>query len=71
MSDARPPMSILQQAEFIAELARRCVMSDGSVAKETFALLTPGDAADLRALSDRLFRMAPHERAIRRAVTGR
>lgn len=71
MSDKRQPMSILQQAEFIAELARRCVMADGSVAKETFALLTPDDAADLKALADRLFRMAPHERAIRRVVTGR
>lgn len=71
MSGKRPPMSILQQAEFIAELARRCRMTDGSVAKESYLFLDAGEAADLQALADRLFRMAPHESEIRRMVTGR
>lgn len=46
-------------------------MVDGTVAEETFVLLTADDAADLQALADRLFRMAPHEAAIRELVVGR
>lgn len=67
----RAPMTIEQQAAFVAELARRCRMVDGTVAEETFVLLTADDAADLQALADRLFRMAPHEAAIRELVVGR
>lgn len=71
MSNARAPMSILQQAQFIDELANRCRMSNGTAASETLALLTPQDADDLSALARRLFHMAPHERQIKKLVTGR
>lgn len=71
MSNARAPMSILQQAQFIEELANRCRMSNGTVAAETFALLTSQDADDLAALARRLFYMAPHESQIKKLVTGR
>lgn len=67
----RPPMSLRQQAEFVGELARRCVLSDGTVAKETFLSISQADAEDMRALSERLHRMALHEREIRKLVTGR
>lgn len=68
---AKQPMSIQQQAEFIDYLAKRCVLLDGSVASETFTLITRDEAAELRALAARLHRMAPHEDRIRRVVVGR
>lgn len=67
----RKPITIEQQAFFVADLERRCRMLDGTFAAETFVLLTANDAAELKALADRLFRMAPHEAAIRKLVTGR
>lgn len=71
MTGARSPMSIRQQAEFVEALARRCVLLDGTVAKETFLSISRDEAEDLRAISDRLHRMSPHEPAIRKLVTGR
>lgn len=71
MSNARAPMTILQQAQFIDDLVNRCRMSNGTVAAETFALLTSQDVDDLAALARRLLYMAPHESQIRKLVTGR
>lgn len=68
---ARQPMTIQQQAEFIDYLVKRCHMSDGAVAKETYMLVEASDVDDLKAIADRLARMAPHEQEIRRVVTGR
>ena len=67
----RPPASLEQQAEFLDYLMSRCVMRDGSTARETMSLLTEDDVNEIRAIATRLRRMAPHEREIRKVVTGR
>lgn len=67
----RAPMSIRQQAEFLDYLVGRCTTSPGTVGVETWLRLEPADIEDLRAIAQRLHRMAPHEAAIRRMVTGR
>lgn len=71
MTDTRAPMTIRQQADLLDHFANRCAMRDGSVAGEALLYLEPNDVADLRAIAMRLHRMAPHEREIRRVVTGK
>lgn len=68
---SRQPLSILQQAQFVDEIARRCVMSNGSVAGETFVLLTAEDARHMADLARRLFLIAPYEQEIRDMVKRR
>ncbi|RJT42025.1 hypothetical protein D3227_04940 [Mesorhizobium waimense] len=65
------PMTIGQQAEFIDQIAARCVMRDGSDAVETHMTVTKKEAEDLRLIAARLRRIAPHEDAIKHMVTGR
>lgn len=67
----RKPATLFEQADFIGSLSRRCNMLDGSVARETLLTLNADDVAELDALADRLYRMAPHEKAIRKIVVGR
>lgn len=65
------PLTLDQQADLIRYLIDRTVMRDGRIAKEAWMLLTPKDVEDLRHIETRLRRMAPHEAAIRRVVTGK
>lgn len=67
----REPMSIQQQAEFVEMLYKRTIMSDGTRSTEALLVLDPDDADDLLALAKRLYRIAPHEDAVRALVTGR
>jgi len=67
----RAPMTIQQQAEFMDYLVKRCHMSTGAVAAETYMLIEAAEVDDLKALAARLHRMAPHEQEIRRVVTGK
>ncbi|HEY5797643.1 MAG TPA: hypothetical protein VIU82_21785 [Bosea sp. (in: a-proteobacteria)] len=73
MSDVviRPPATLKQQAEFLDYITGRCVMRDGATARETLSVLSEDDVNEIRAIAMRLHRMAPHENAIRRAVTGK
>jgi hypothetical protein len=71
MNDRRPAASIQQQADLLDYLIQRCTCLDGSTAAETIMTLEAGEVHDLRAIADRLHRMAPHEGQIRRLVTGR
>lgn len=61
--------SLQDQADFIWNLQRRCVMRDGTTAGETWLTLTAADVELLDGLRERLNRMAPHEAEIRRVVT--
>lgn len=67
----RVVMSIQEQADMMAYLVDRCRMRDGSIAARADLTLTADEVADLDMLAQRLARLAPHERAIRRVVTGR
>lgn len=67
----RPPATIQQQAEFVESLYKRCIMSDGTPSTEALLMLDPEDASDLLALANRLYRIAPHEAAVKEIVTGR
>ena len=71
MPDPRPPLTLEQQADLIAYLVSRAVMSDGADAGEAWFLLKSEDMQDLRGIETRLRRMAPHEAAIKRVVVGR
>lgn len=64
-------MTLEQQAEFLGYLVNRCTMSDGQIAGETHLVLDKGDVVDILAISERLMRMAPHERDIRSMVARR
>jgi hypothetical protein len=68
---SRPAISIGQQADLIDHFVSRCTMRGGKMAGETVLMLDATEVEDLRRLADRLRRMAPHETAIRRLVTGR
>jgi len=67
----RPPATLEQQAAMIRALADGCCFADGSTAPATWVKISAVEAEDLRALAERLGRMAPHEKEIRRAVVGR
>ena len=69
MTDARPPLSLAQQADLIDYLLNRCIKRRGGIASETWMLLEAKDYDDLRALEARLRRMAKHETQIRNLVT--
>ena len=64
-------MSFLEQADFIDHLAARTTCRTGETAAETMMLVTADDVEMLRALANRLRRMAPHENSIRKVVVGR
>lgn len=59
-----------QQAQMLRALVERCENHDGLVAGATMLVLRGPDVEALRFLAARLERMAPHESAIRRIVTG-
>lgn len=69
--EARPGLSLAQQADFVDALLMHCTAMGGAVAKETHITITKQEAEDLLLLGARLRRMAPHESAIKRIVTGR
>lgn len=65
-------LSLLEQADFILALHDRTFMpSDGEPAKETYLTLSRQEGDELAAIGHRLARIAPHEAAVRRLVTGR
>lgn len=64
-------MSFYEQADFIDQLANRTATMSGATAAETMMLVTADDVEALRAVANRLRRMAPHENSIRRVVVGR
>lgn len=64
-------LSIEQQADYVDDLARRCIMRGGEPATEATLVLTKDDVEILDALAHRLRRMAPHEEAIKRVVVGK
>lgn len=64
-------MSIGDQAEMLDDIIARCTMRDGSPADISDLTLTVADVVALRSLSDRLWRIAPHEDAIKKVVLGR
>lgn len=64
-------MSFYEQADLIDGLANRTATQSGATAAETMMLVTASDVEALRALANRLRRMAPHENAIRLVVVGR
>ncbi len=72
MTDARAskeaPLTLMGQADLLDCLLNRCVVRDGSTAKETWMMLAAKDVADLRALEARLRRMARHEAQIKNLV---
>ena len=68
MTDARPPLSLAQQADLIDYTLNRCITRRGAVA-ETWMLITPQEYDDLRQLEARLRRMSKHENQIRNLVT--
>lgn len=67
----RPPLTLEKQADLIMYLIGRAKTKDGSDAKEAWMLIEKQDLDDLRHIEQRLRRMAPHETAIKRVVTGR
>lgn len=72
MSDApRPPATLAQQADLLDYLIGRMVMRDGSDALQCWFLIERAQLEDLRSLAQRLHRIAPHEAAIKRMVSGR
>lgn len=71
MTERRAPMTIQQQADFLDYLAGCCIMRDGSVAGRASLVLTDENVEDLRAISTRLHRMAPHEAEIKKLVQAR
>ena len=71
MTEARPPLTLEQQADFIDYLLRRGLMIDGEPAKEHWMLIEGKDRDDLEGIAARLRRMVPHEAAIKRLVVGK
>ncbi|MFZ5692474.1 MAG: hypothetical protein ACOY5F_14590 [Pseudomonadota bacterium] len=65
------PMSFYEQADFLDHMADRTTCRTGAPAAETMMLVTAADVEALRAMAQRLRRMAPHERSIRKVVVGR
>lgn len=70
MTERPASLSLIQQADLIDYLLGRCAVG-GKTCAETWMLIEAGDVADLRQVSQRLRRMAPHENAIRNLVTRR
>ncbi len=68
---SRQPPTMQQQADFIEYLINRCRRASGDVADETWMRLTADEAEDLAHIARRLERMAAHETAIKKIVTGR
>lgn len=69
---SRPPMTFQQQAELLEYLHQRCTPDkDGRRASLTITLLDQAQVDDLLLTAHRLRRMAPHEAAIKKLVTGR
>lgn len=56
------------KADYIEGLASHCRMASGEPATETWNRFTAQDAEELQLIANRLRRMAPHEKAIRRMV---
>lgn len=69
MTEARPPLSLAQQADLIDYTLNRCIKRRGDVAAETWMLITPQEYDDLRQIEARLRRMSKHESQIRNLVT--
>lgn len=70
MSDA-PAQTLRDQADTLEYLVSRCVSRDGRVAEKTTLVLDVAEVEALSAISLRMRRMAPHEAAIRKVVTGK
>ena len=68
---ARPPLSLMGQAELLDYLLKRCEVRSGAVASETWMRLDSNEVADLRHLEQRLRRMARHEAQIKQLVVGK
>lgn len=69
MAGATEPLSFDQQADLVEGIVTGCTMMGGEDAAETHVTLSAADAGRLRHLAQRLRRMAPYEREIRRLVT--
>jgi hypothetical protein len=70
-TNAPPTLSIKEQAEYVEALTMRCCDTQTKNFGPVLLSLELEDVEVLRALSKRLERMAPHEREIRKLVTGR
>lgn len=68
MSNDAPPLTLIQQADFLAYLLRRCRNHDGSAPRQQLTLIEDRDIAELMRLEARLRRMAPHEHEIKKMV---
>lgn len=71
MSEVRPPLSMLEQADLLDDVLTRTLMREGKLADETVIVLTADHVEDLQHLVLRLRRMARHEVEIRKLVMGR